>query len=205
MLNLVQQQLQAMYRIEAPGIEPFLLDDEQLGNVLGPHRRPADEWVLVRETGEGLDLGVWIAATHRQRLDELHDLRAAVQSAFPALCAAIEGVSHFLLLIERARRREPIRLLELEAQAEVDKYMCARLHAPARSREWQARLFRDAQLRDGLSSEERQRYLEAGRLAEGLCDHLDRQPHDDARLRDLRSFWRASGSQRMERMRRLAA
>lgn len=205
MLRLVQRQLQAVYCLEAPDISDFLLDDAQLAEVLGPKRRPSDEWVLVRETPEGLDLAVWIAAAHREELAAAGDLGSAVESAFPALCAAIEGVSHFLMLIERARRREPVRLLELEAQAEVDKFICARLYAPQRSREWRARIFRDVDLQEGLTTGERDRYLEAGRLAEGLCGHLDRHPHDQARLSDLRRFWRASGHQRMERMRRLAA
>lgn len=205
MLSLVQQQLQAVYRTEAPDISAFLLDDAQLDEVMGPERRPADEWVLVREAEDGVDLGVWIAEAHREALAGIGDLRTAIERAFPAYCAAIEGISHFLLLIERARRGEPVRLLELEAQAEVDKFVCARLHAPQRSREWRARLFRDVDLQDGLSPSERDRYVEAGRLAEGLCAHLERHPHDDARLRDLRGFWRASGQQRMERMRRLAA
>lgn len=205
MLSLVQRQLQAVYRVDAPDVGDFLLDDAQLEELLGPARRPADEWVLVRETPDGLDLAVWIADAHRARLAHAGDLPGAIDGAFPALCAAIEGVSHFLMLIERARRGEPVRLLELEAQAEVDKFVFARLHAPERSREWRARLFRDSGLQDGLDAEERDRYVEAGRLAEGLCAHLDRHPHDGARLHDLRGFWRASGHQRMERLRRLAA
>lgn len=205
MLNLVQQQLQAIYRVDAPDVRRFLVDDAQLDEVVGADRRPADELVLVRETEDGLDLAVWIAEAHRVQLAAAGHIAGAIEAAFPALCAAIEGVSHFLMLIERARRGEPVRLLELEAQAEVDKFVCARLHAPARSQEWRARLFRDAELQDGLPPHERDRYVEAGRLAEGLCAHLDRHPHDQARLRDLRGFWRASGHQRMERMRRLAA
>jgi hypothetical protein len=204
-LRLLQRQLEAVYRTAAPDISQFLVDDEQLEQLVGDEARHADEWVLVRETDEGLDLAVWIADRHRALLTEAGDPSRAMDAGFQAFCAAVEGVSHFLLLVERARRAEPLRLLELEAQAEVDKFVCARLHAPARSREWRARLFRDVDLHDGLSTEERHRYVEAGRLAEGLCAHLDRHPHDAARLRDLRGFWRASGHQRLERMRRLAA
>lgn len=205
MLRLLQQQLEAVYRTDAPDITHFLVDDAQLEQLVGSDQRPADEWVLVRESEDGLDLAVWVADRHRAVLDAADAPAEAMDAAFQAFCAAVEGVSHFLLLIERARRAEPLRLLELEAQAEVDKFVCARLHAPERSREWQARLFRDVDLHDGLSELERERYREAGRLAEGLCTHLDRHRHDAARLRELRAFWRASGHQRMERMRRLAA
>lgn len=39
------------------------------------------------------------------------------------LCQIIEGVSHFVYVADRARRRLPTTQLELELQAEIDKYM----------------------------------------------------------------------------------
>ena len=96
-------------------------------------------------------------------------------------------------------------MLELEAQAEVDKFVSACLHHPDRSGEWWQRLFREANLADGLCPEEISRYLEAGRLAAGFCAVLETQPHVDAMLRYLREFWRASGAQRLEAMRKMAS
>jgi hypothetical protein len=205
MLRLLQRQLEAVYQVEAPDIRAFTVSTEQMDEVAGDLHRGADEWVLVREAEDALDLAVWIDQRHLDALEAAGSPRVAIERCFRSLCAAVEGVSHFLLLIERARRAEPVRLLELEAQAEVDKFVCARLHVPTRSREWRARLFRDVTLQEGLSNEEYSRYREAGRLADGLCSDLTRHPHDRALLRDLRRFWRASGHQRMERMRRLAA
>lgn len=205
MLRLLQRQLEAVYQIQSPDIRAFTLNKDQMDEIAGDQHRGADEWVLVREGDDTLDLAVWVDQRHLDALQVAGSPRAAVEGCFRSLCAAVEGVSHFLLLIERARRAEPVRLLELEAQAEVDKFVCARLHVPTRSREWRARLFRDVTLQGGLTSEEYSRYREAGRLAHGLCSDLTRHPHDQALLRDLRRFWRASGHQRMERMRRLAA
>jgi hypothetical protein len=39
------------------------------------------------------------------------------------LCQLIEGVSHFVYVADRARRKLPVTQLELELQAEIDKYM----------------------------------------------------------------------------------
>ena len=39
------------------------------------------------------------------------------------LCQIIEGVSHFVYVADRARRQLPATQLELELQAEIDKYM----------------------------------------------------------------------------------
>jgi hypothetical protein len=114
-------------------------------------------------------------------------------------------VSHFLMLVERSRRTEPVSMLELEAQAEVDKFVCATLHHPDRATEWWRRLFREVSLVEGLGAAETERYEEAGRLAAAFCDSLAEEPHVDALLRTLRTFWRQSGSLRLEQMRRLAA
>lgn len=197
--------LEAIYRIEAPDVTQFQIDQGQLESVMGDSLRNADEWVLARSSKEGLELAVFIADAHLKALEEAGSLANAALGAFPAFCAATEGVSHFLMLVERARREEPVTMLELEAQAEVDKFVCASLHHPNLSNEWWGRLFRKASLADDLGPEEVKRYQEAGRLAAGFCATLDQTPHVDALLHLLRRFWRDSGAQRLERMRRLAA
>jgi hypothetical protein len=205
-LKLIQEHLQAIYRIaDAPDVRSFLVSGEEVARVLGPDRRPAEEWVLVREVEDGVDIGVYIDASHLEDLATAATPAQALDESFRAFCAATEGVSHFLLLVDRARRAEPVTMLELEAQAEVDKYVSARLHCPTRAREWRARLFKDASLALGLSTEERERYREAGRMAAGFCETLDELPTVDALLAEVRSFWREPAAKRLAVMRRLAA
>lgn len=205
MLEQVQRHLQGLYRTEAPDVRGFLVDREGLDAILGEDRRPADEWVLVRQDEEGVDLAVYVDEVHLAALDGARGLQDAALGCFRALCAAVEGVSHFLLLVERARRGEPVRMLELEAQAEVDKYLCASLHTAEAPEAWRERLFREARLAPGLSGEEHERYTEAARLADAWCADLERLPHVQAVLDRQRAFWRRSGSSRLEQMRRLAA
>jgi len=205
MLRKIQSHLEAIYRIEAPDVERYQIDRAQLFEVLGEEVRDADEWVLVRQSDDGIDLAVFVDEAHMATLASIGCLAQASREAFPAFCAATEGVSHFLMLFERVRRGEPVRMLELEAQAEVDKFVSACLHHPERSAEWWKRLFRDANLAEGLDPGEAARYLEAGRLAAGFCAELEGQPHVAAMLRCLRDFWRASGAQRLETMRKMAS
>lgn len=204
MLREIQQHLQSIYRIEAPDVQGFQISREQLVEVAGTALREAEEWVLVRETEDGIDIAVFVDENHLMALAEVSCISRAPSEAFAAFCAATEGVSHFLMLFERYKRQEPVRMLELEAQAEVDKFVCASLHQPERSAEWWRRLFREASLSEGLDVEESYRYEEAGRLAAGFCAALDGQPHVGAWLHHLRSFWRASGAQRLETMRKMA-
>lgn len=204
-LGLVQAHLHAIYRTLAPDVRQFRVDSDQLDVLVGEDQRPADEWVLVRESEDGLDLAVWIDEDHLERLATASHPATAVEECLRAFCAVVEGVSHFLLLVERARRREPLTLLELETQAEVDKFVCASLHLPGQELELHARIFRDSDLQPGLAPEEAARYREAGRLAAGWCRWLRELPHLQARLDAQRRFWRTAGSQRMDRLRRLAA
>ncbi len=205
MLRLIQSHLESIYRIEAPDVRDFQIDADQLVEVMGEDLRDADEWVLVREQEDGLDLAVFVSDEHLNALAAAGDLQLAARDAFPAFCAATEGVSHFLMLIERMRRAEPVSLLELEIQAEVDKFVSARLHLPHWSDVLWRRLFEDAELAQGLDDAELARYQEAGRLAGGFCASLDAAPHVDGLLRILRGFWRDSGAKRLDTMRRLAA
>ena len=201
MIALVQRHLQAIYDVEAPDVRGYLIDAEEVRESCGD-LRSAREWVLVRQDGDDVAIAVYI---HPQDLDALteHTPADAVRYALPAWAAVTEGVSHFLLLIHRVLRDEPVSLLELEAQAEVDKYVTARLHLgphPALRR----RLLREATLAPGLDAEEVERYTLAGRLADRYCGYLDRLPHTDALLAELRRFYRLSGPNRLDRLRHAA-
>ncbi|MDP2314064.1 MAG: hypothetical protein Q8P41_14270 [Pseudomonadota bacterium] len=202
MIALIQRHLQAIYDIEAPDIRDFLVDEAAVRELLGDAQRSSREWVMIRQADEDVDIGVYL---HAEDLDAV-DARTpaeAVRDALPAWCTVTEGVSHFLLLVRRAAREETVSLLELETQAEVDKYVTARLHVgpdPTLRR----RLFHDAVLAEGLDSEERERYREAGRLADRYCERLERQRDIAALLTELRVFYRRTGHARMDLLRRAA-
>jgi hypothetical protein len=161
--------------------------------------------VLVRQSESGLDLAVWIDQVHLNALAQAPDAPSVVRTSLRSFCAAIEGISHFMLLVERARRDEPLTLLELEVQAEIDKFVSAILHCPGREPALMRALFAEVELQSGLTAIERSRYREAGRLARGWCDHLSGLPHLGAFLDAQRRLWRSPGSERMARLRAMAA
>jgi hypothetical protein len=202
-LRLLQDQLQALYQVEAPDLADFLVDRPTLEQVL-PEARPSDEWVLVRQHEEGIDIAVWIDEAHLQSLERHPRPAELVEADLRAWCAAIEGLSHFLLLWNRAQQEQPLSLLELEVQAEVDKFASAQLHHPRRARELHHRIFEGAQLQEGLGAAEVERYREAGRLAAPFCRRLSTLPHAAAQIEALRRFWRQPGSRRLAELRRAA-
>lgn len=201
MIGLIQRHLEAIYAIEGPDVREFLVDAEAVGQVAGG-LRPNREWVLVREEEEEVAIAVYVQAEDLAAV-EGRSPAEAVSDALGAFCAITEAVSHFLLLVRRAARAERVSLLELEAQAEVDKYVTARLHG-APGPELRRRLFRDAALATDLSPDERARYAEAGRLADRYCTSLERLPHVDATLDELRRFYRLPPAARLDRLRRAA-
>lgn len=202
MIALIQRHLEAIYDIEAPDIRDFLVDAADVQELLGASSRAAREWVLVRQADDDVDIGVYLHADDIRAVDARTPVEA-VREALPAWCTVTEGVSHFLLLVRRAAREETVSLLELETQAEVDKFVTARLHVgpdPTLRR----RLFHDATLAEGLDGDERHRYREAGRLADRYCERLERHRDVSALLSELRGFYRRTGHARMDMLRRAA-
>ena len=179
----------------------FLLTDREQVQQLTDEPPTTDEQVLVSHKQDELHLALYI---DRRVLDTL-----AAQDPFAQLdecnlqdfCTALEGISHFHYLIWSAERRREVSLLELELQAEVDKYASAMLLSLRQShgrfpRDLHARLFHRVAFAAGLQEEHRRRYQEANRQAAYFCRVIDerfltrRQAQPEAWLASLRHFFR---------------
>ena len=159
------------------------------------YRRGVRERVLVREADDALEVRV-----------ELPE-EAEAPANLDVTCQLIEGVSHFMLIAERVRRRLPVTELELELQAEIDKFVLlavARtqpLHPLATAR-LRRRLF-DAPLFLHEEGEERgDRYRLANRIAGQLAAHIDvaylRRRRARALRRRLRRFFGEGQTAKLE-------
>jgi hypothetical protein len=104
----IQRGLEALYRLDrAADVDAFVTH-------AGVGQREA---LLVREDEDGLELQLRIPrlAPHASV-----DVEGA---GLDPLCQIIEGVSHFVYLADRASLEREATQLELELQAEVDKYV----------------------------------------------------------------------------------
>ena len=162
---------------------------------------PTDEQLLVAESEDGVELGLYLDPAVLQRLVERCPLRSLGAENLADYCTVLEGVSHFHYFVWSAHRDRKVSLLELELQAEVDKYACAlRLTLAQREGRFPSGLF--GQLFEGvrflphLSDEERQRYEEAHRFGARFCRRLEerflkpRRARPEALLAQLRAFYR---------------
>jgi len=189
LLRRLQRSLEALYRLEpAPAVTEFLLPWTSQGAA----DRRAEELLVAED--EDLHVGLRIDPAAVRRLVRARQLEDANLGAF---CLAVEGVSHFLLLVHRCHQRQSTTVLELELQAEVDKYVASMVLArrrELRSSRVRQRLYQRYRLVDGLSAVERQRYERANHLARRYTGRLEqrfiRRRRVPAMLGELRRFYR---------------
>lgn len=202
MLRGLQAFLTDLYQAD-PGcsIEDFLITDPALAKILGAGSLVpnTEETVFVSQDDEGLAMSVYLdekVLTRLQRENPLHGLRDELLDDF---CKALEGVSHFNYLAWRARRDRPVTLLELELQAEIDKFVSSWLLAleqddPGLAGSLHSRLFENVSFNPALDDEQRERYRAANdyaaRFCHGLCGRLSRDSASG--LDELRRFYRLS-------------
>ncbi len=202
LLDHLQKQLEAIYDVRSPlRVADFLIDRrgiEQLGSSVS-----AREEVFLIEAGEGVDLGLYLAPELFERVRGKDPRRPSglglVTDELAAFAALAEGVSHLIYLAGCLEAGRPVSKLELEVQAEIDKFAVSALHLWGRDlreriHELWERLFLHVRPRQGLSSDERDRYGMAGalggRFARRLVDRHVKPGRLDRFLRDLREVYR---------------
>ncbi|HEY3449492.1 MAG TPA: hypothetical protein VGK67_24270 [Myxococcales bacterium] len=208
MLREIQRALEAIYGVTAPlDVERILVEPAAM---LGDRTRFGEE-LLVRSVDDTLEVGLCLGPDVLDRLPELSTDAPAtfLGELLPAFAAAAEGVSHFVYLTVHALGDRRVSLVELEAQAEVDKFATGILHlwkqgARARSAQLRERLFHDVRYRGALTAEERERYGFANDLARGYTRFLESRfvlaGCLEGLLAELRRTWRLSRGDKFSRL-----
>jgi hypothetical protein len=215
-LGRMQSLLARLY--DAPvahDVEDYLVTDRgALSALLGPQAGAAgdepasDEQVIVVDEGNEVRLGLYLDQRVIDRLDR-HDPTTQLDDAnLSDYCTALEGVSHFHYLAWSVARDRKVSLLELELQADVDKYASAVTlltqqrggHFPAALH---AQLFHRVSYLPHLGEESRRRYEEANRHAARFCRSLEekflrrRRSRPEAWVSELRRFFRCGHQEKL--------
>lgn len=197
-LERLQHGIERMYRIETKlAVGDFIIGDEarqQLGVVRAPR-----EQLLLREDDGDLMLALFVDEGVLDKLDRNDPGSALSEDTFGDFLLAIEGVSHFVYVAHCARRERSVSALELELQAEIDKYITCLLTLGTeaeRSDRLRRRLFERFAFEDDLDDDERDRYRTANENAHRYSASLERRYLSRQRvadmLRELRRFYRMS-------------
>ncbi len=199
----LQGWLEELYRLPplAP-VDAFLVEGRAVN---GP-----TETLLVRETGNDLELGLYLDPRILERFATRGGLDNFPRQSLEDFWTLLEGVSHFVCLGWHAERNREISALDLEIQAEIDKYVSAREFCRQSGlgdigEQLHETLFSEWKLGEDMDADLAERYRRASEIAARYCRYLQSRHDDSLGLRaELRDFFRLSPQRRRERIHELA-
>jgi hypothetical protein len=210
-LSRLQLGIESLYRVDTQlDVESFLIDDEERRQrQRGVARTPREQLLVSQSRHDELQLGLFVDQRAVSNLEQHDPARRLDHTNFSDFCLAVEGISHFVYIALCAAGERSVSALELELQAEVDKFACCLLVAGAQAlidvpatgyqgsgdaRGLCRKLYHDVKFAEDLEGDERERYRlansEARRYTESLsrdfvaCDRLSQL------IPELRRFYR---------------
>ena len=215
MLQALQKLLTGIYDVPLThDVSEFLLTDRaRLPQAARASR--AEEQVLVAEDGDTLWISVYLDPGLLQRLASSNPFEALNEGNIADYWTALEGVSHFVYLVWNASHDRPVTTLELELQAEIDKYVASvwllREQNPGRfPAELHPLLFDRARVDDELAGDRVELYRQANSYAARYCRRLARtlrpagSAADAAAVTELRRFYRLGRERKVRHIERFA-
>lgn len=208
MIGRVQDHLEAIYDIQSELRAQEFLVTPEVARALGGSGL-TDEELLVHQVGDALEIALYVAPELLETLERFEHAPGehVVDGALDSYVQVAEGVSHFLYLTHSARMQRRVSLLELEAQAEIDKFASCVLSCWKRGADFAShlleRLFEQVSYRAHLKPEERWRYEHANRLSRGFCRRLLRHVATggmDRFLSDLRYAYRLGAEAKLQHL-----
>jgi hypothetical protein len=195
----------------------FLVTDREHLPAAARTSGPTDEELIVAQPEEGttgeIAMSLYLDPELLERLDRADPMERLHDGNVADYWTALEGVSHFLYLAWNAGHDKPVSLLELEMQAEVDKYVGSywlmRRQFPDRfPAELLRLLFERTRIDSRLAGGRENLYREASRYAEKFCRRLEQSLRDSRGgsqaqvLAELRRFYRLTNARKVAHIQR---
>jgi len=203
-VQALQSLLKRLYDLDLGyDVADFLVTDRGAlrgGPPINDGRAPEEE-LLLAQTADGAGVSLYIDPEVLSRLEESDPMGSLTEDNLADYCTALEGVSHFLYSAWRLTDDAPVSLLELETQAEVDKYaatvfLIADQQGGGYPAHVHSRLFGHVSFDARLEPEQYERYRTANRCAANFCRRLESRfvgrsgARIEAMVRELRKFYR---------------
>jgi len=212
-LRQIQDLIGDIYDVSiAHDVYDFLVTDR---TCLPAGARPgqSDEQLLVAEESDAVGVSLYLDPALLERLQRADPIRALNQGNVADYWTALEGVSHFLYFAWNAGHDKPVSLLELELQAEIDKYVASywllRRQFPQRfPAELMRILFERTRIDPTLAGERADLYRRASGYAERFCRRLERtlrsraSESEQQALAELRRFYRLPDARKLAHIER---
>lgn len=202
----LQHTIETIYRIDrTASVADFRIGEDVLACFAAKGTiDPSREALLVQDHGEVVDLALFISDEVMKRA------RAFVAEGGDHLdefCVATEGVSHFVYVTFCGEQNRGVSQIELELQAEIDKYLVLSLAYPQQREGLVPRLYDRFRLSERLTHRERERYTVANRAGRRYARWLHREfsrGRGERAMRDARDLYRKPLNAKMEHIDRAA-
>jgi hypothetical protein len=212
-LAALQGALADIYDLPAtPDVAEYLLTDR--AHLARMSDRVSDEQLLVAEEGDTVSLALFIDAAVLQRLERRDPFAALTHENIADYLTAAEGVSHFVYVAWNAGHDKPVTLLELELQAEIDKYVLGawllREQCGRFPRELHSVLFERARVDPAAAAGRIGLYRTASAYAARFCRKVasrlerSRSGASTSLLAELRRFYRLGNARKLAHIERFA-
>ena len=204
LVQQLQAFLQERYDVSVPyAVSDFVSHDPALLRQLTGQSSFVSESLLVQQSPDNLDVTLYLDSNI---LDRANNLITGVDNSvheLDSLNAVVEGVSHALCLFWHAIHDRQIRPIDLELQAEIDKYLLLTRLLPNHHTALLEELFEHVKYHACEGSDLHQRYKTANDHASRYCRWLNAtymQEPDEAGLKsELARFYRLSGTDKLYR------
>ena len=200
-LSYLQTLLKHIYGLDVEeDVQNFVFTDEKILAALsdGRHWTSKRENLLIATSEDELGLSLFLEDDLLSRLKQMDPTNNLHEGNMNDFWAVLEGVSHFLYVVQRASGKRTFSLLELELQAEVDKYIGSVYLARQQENRILGRnlhrlLFDATDFENELNESTRKRYQDANYYASRYCWQLQQSYFNGAGakvVQELRHFYR---------------
>lgn len=210
LLSTIQQNLESIYEISVPqNIHDFLITDKRLAEILINKSIEEDslEQLLVSTCDDCLDISLYLDCDLVKRIGNSYPSHHSDKNDLHDFWVALEGVSHFLYLVWNATYDRPVSRLELELQAEVDKFVSTTAvigleKDTAFMQEIWSLLFSQPKFKEKLEKDNLQRYQKANAYASQYCLNLMGMKNQTTKSlhNELRRFYRLNQHAKISRI-----
>ncbi|MDP6437419.1 MAG: hypothetical protein QF790_10100 [Gammaproteobacteria bacterium] len=202
-MSELQSLLSRIYGIEInANVADYIVTDKSfLKQLLGDSAETVKETLLIVEEEDFVDLALYLDQAILDRLSAENPCDGLSHSNLDDFCKVLEGISHFVYVAWNAGKDKCITRLELEMQAEVDKYISSRFLLESRqlhNTSMLAALFEHISYDSRLQPDALERYRRANDVARRYCHTLEQRfpvtepgrESEMAMLYELRAFYR---------------
>ncbi len=195
MIHLLQKKLEEIYRLEkCPEADKYVLSPKEFKRFSKSSDNPQ---VIYVDEGNDATMGIYLGKRifkkirNKVKIFSLQDF-----------CVMAEEISHFIYLIWSKSNEKKITLLDLEIQAEVDKFLLASNFFQSQETVFK-KMFETFMFRKNLLKDEENRYIEASRLGKKLAINLrSKKIPFSEKMNWLRFFYRQNPTSRISMIER---